>query len=274
LQSQAEMQQTANELGAAWKRIQYDATVSIAAKRQAFEQYAKAVMDANGGVVTSTLEVEASMLGVAVTAKNAGDAGATAMQNIAAEAKAANEQVTALNTSLKERNDAVQSSFAQDAAERTGGGTVAAGNTLLSIINTLKQYGLSDKESQSIAREFVDSSGDVPYFNNPGQLKYNASTLSEALNKAAAQALYGKDGRGAAAETSASKNTSTPGGTSSANASTGAAATTKTVINLTINSGGTTTTSSHEVETTTGGAAALQDVLTRIAAASRVVSRT
>lgn len=65
------------------------------------------------------------------------------------------------------------------------------GQTLMSLIETLKGYGLDDKKAQEIARQFTDSKGEVPYFDNPGQKKYGADTLSMALQKAASQALYG-----------------------------------------------------------------------------------
>jgi accessory colonization factor AcfC len=45
--------------------------------------------------------------------------------------------------------------------------------------------------SAPLARQFTDSQGNVPYFDNPGQKKYGGDTLSIALQKAAQQALYG-----------------------------------------------------------------------------------
>jgi len=65
------------------------------------------------------------------------------------------------------------------------------GATLMSIIETLRGYGLNDKRAQEVARQFTDSRGDVPYFNNPGQRLYGADTLSMAIQKAASAALYG-----------------------------------------------------------------------------------
>lgn len=199
LTSRAEMQRTAETLGKAWKQIQNDASESIANKRAAFEKYARAVMDANGGVVTAELKVQAEMLGVELAAKSAGAAGAAGMHQIRDAAQEAAGQVRDLSASLRERNEAVKSSFEADAAKRTGSGTEAGGNTLMSVINTLKGYGLDDAAAQSIAREFVDANGDVPYMNNPGQRKYGGpggGTLSSALQAAASQYLYGKDGTG------------------------------------------------------------------------------
>jgi tape measure domain-containing protein len=80
--------------------------------------------------------------------------------------------------------------------QQTGETINAGGATLLSLINDLKSYGLDDAKAQAVAREFVDGKGDVPYFNNPGQNKYGASTLSQAVQRAAQESLYGKDGKG------------------------------------------------------------------------------
>lgn len=82
--------------------------------------------------------------------------------------------------------------------DMTGKQTInAAGNTFLSIVNYLKSAGLSDAQAQDVARQFTDAQGNVPYMNNPGQAKYGASTLTEALSKAAQQTLFGADGSGA-----------------------------------------------------------------------------
>ena len=212
--SRDEMQQTADTLGKAWKQIQNDASESIANKRAAFEKYASAVMDANGGVVTSELKVQAQMLGVELAAKNAGVAGAAGMHQISTAADAATvamrktreeaEKTAAVvavvkNSAVEQRNGEVKSLFDDDYRKRTGDGTTAGGNTLMSVINTLKGYGLDDAAAQRIAREFVDANGDVPYMNNPGQRKYGGpggGTLSSALQAAASQYLYGKDGKG------------------------------------------------------------------------------
>lgn len=199
LNTRGEMQRTAASLSAAWDKIKYDATVSLDAKREAFDKYAKAAMAANGGVITTEMQVQASMLGVELSAQRAGAAGIAGMHQIRDAAKEATAAVGALNTSLAERNKSVESAFAQDAAKRTGSGTEAGGNTLMSVINTLKGYGLDDAAAQEIAREFVDGRGEVPYMNNPGQRKYGGpggGTLSSALQAAASQYLYGKDGKG------------------------------------------------------------------------------
>lgn len=83
------------------------------------------------------------------------------------------------------------------------GNTLAMGgelNTLTGIANFLKQAGLDDAQARNLAREFADSKGEIPYFNNPGQIKYGGreSTLSEALLKAAERTTFGYGNAGAA----------------------------------------------------------------------------
>lgn len=246
LATRGEMNQTAASMAAAWNKIRYDATVSIDAKREAFTKYSRAVMDANGGVITTEMQVQAKMLGVELAAEKAGSAGVAGMHQIRDAAAEAATAVGVLNTSLEERNKAVESAFAADAAKRTGGGAVVGGNTLMSVINDLKGYGLDDAAAQKIAREFVDTRGEVPYMNNPGQAKYGGpnSTLSSALQAAASQYLYGKDGTGGevarrAAAAAAPAPAPAASGQSSAPAPSPASTTSRTVyaVAITINRG-------------------------------------
>ena len=63
--------------------------------------------------------------------------------------------------------------------------------TWMSIYNDLKGYGVDEKRAKSIANEFVDSNGNLIYFNNPGQRKYNGTTMSEAVRNAAQGVMRG-----------------------------------------------------------------------------------
>lgn len=74
-------------------------------------------------------------------------------------------------------------------------------NTLTGIANFLKQAGLDDEQAKSVALEFSDGKGGIPYFSNPGQMKYGgpASTISEALLKAAELTTFGLGSKGATA---------------------------------------------------------------------------
>lgn len=57
--------------------------------------------------------------------------------------------------------------------------------TWMSIFNELKGYGLDEDRARTVAGQFTDANGNVPYFNNPGQKAYGAETLSLAIQRAA-----------------------------------------------------------------------------------------
>ena len=63
--------------------------------------------------------------------------------------------------------------------------------TRMSIENALKGYGVDEAGAKRIASEFTDLSGNVPYFDNPGQLRYagRGGSMSLAVQKAAEQWL-------------------------------------------------------------------------------------
>ena len=80
-------------------------------------------------------------------------------------------------------------------------------NTLTGIENFLKSTGLSQEIAMSIAREFSDGKGNIPYFSNPGQKRYGGDTISMALMRASERQRYGTGtGQGGAAPISAGKN--------------------------------------------------------------------
>jgi len=100
---------------------------------------------------------------------------------------------------MKQRNDAVKSSMKTDgsgfAADASGNRIVSGGDltTLTGIANFLKAAGLDDEQAKNLAREFSDGQGNIPYFSNPGQMKYGGqgSTMSQALLKAAERTTFG-----------------------------------------------------------------------------------
>ncbi|ASM75881.1 phage tail tape measure protein [Vitreoscilla filiformis] len=163
-------------------------TTAARDKQAAFEKYASAAIAANGGVVTAELRAQAAAQGMGVAVDEAGhavvkslsaipaaaDAATEAMRKTREEAEKTASAVVAVvkNSAVEKRNGEVKSLFDDDYRKRTGDGTTAGGNTLMSVINDLKGYGLDDEAAQQIAREFVDASGNVPYMNNPGQRKY------------------------------------------------------------------------------------------------------
>ncbi|MFM2328074.1 MAG: hypothetical protein RLZZ494_177, partial [Pseudomonadota bacterium] len=223
IKSTAHLQRLADAAQRNYEIIRVSGVTSARDKQAAFEKYALAAVEANGGVVTAELNVQAAAAGMTVAVDEGGKAivkSLTAVPAAASEAASGIDGLTdaqrRLNAELarepKLRKDAKdakdgkggddappKSAFEDDYRKRTGSGTVAGGNTLMSVINDLKGYGLDDAAAQQIAREFVDANGNVPYMNNPGQRKYGGpggGTLSSALQTAASQYLYGKDGHG------------------------------------------------------------------------------
>lgn len=88
----------------------------------------------------------------------------------------------------RKRRGVDQNGFATD----SGGNTISAsGPTYTSIYNQLKSRGLSDQQARSVAEEFVDGNGRVPFSNNPGQRKYGGpnSTIGFAVDRAAEKFL-------------------------------------------------------------------------------------
>jgi hypothetical protein len=128
----------------------------------------------------------------------------TALTSVAAQA----QQVDGYLDRLAKRAAQVKSTIQTDgqgfAADGQGQRIVAGGEltTLTGIANFLKNAGLGEDQARSLAREFGDSKGNVPYINNPGQIRYGgrASTMSEALLKAAEQYTFGGRGGGATGE--------------------------------------------------------------------------
>lgn len=129
------------------------------------------------------------------------------------------------NTTAKERNTAATEKQAEAERKRLNvdkdgfsldksGGRLSMGGdltTLTGIVNFLKQAGLDDAQAKKVAVEFSDGKGNIPYFSNPGQMKYggSGSTISQALLKAAERTTFGGNKVGGAsvggttAETSA-----------------------------------------------------------------------
>jgi tape measure domain-containing protein len=114
----------------------------------------------------------------------------------------------------------------------TDGKTInGVSDTWLSIMNTLKNFGIPESAARDIAREFTDSNGNVQYANNPGQMKYapGGGSLGLAVQNAASQWLMknpgsmGGDGSyGSKGSTSSAGKASTSvGGTSSGGSTSG-----------------------------------------------------
>ncbi|WP_296871351.1 tape measure protein [Tibeticola sp.] len=77
--------------------------------------------------------------------------------------------------------------------DKDGKRIVAGGDltTLTGVFNFLKSAGVTDEaEARRLALEFSDGKGNIPYLQNPGQLRYGGDTLSMALLKAAEQFTF------------------------------------------------------------------------------------
>lgn len=104
--------------------------------------------------------------------------------------------------------------------------------TLTGIMNFLKSAGVNnDAEAKRIAREFSDEKGNIPYFSNPGQLKYGGvgSTMSQAVLKAAERYTFGAG---------AKRDNAPVGGTQTASTTTPTSTDSSTNKTVTINIGG------------------------------------
>ena len=107
---------------------------------------------------------------------------------------------------LLEREAAAQERLAELERKRLGvdkegfstdksGNRIAMGGdltTLTGISSFLKSAGLDEANAKRVALEFSDGKGDIPYFSNPGQMKYGGanSTISQALLKAAERVTF------------------------------------------------------------------------------------
>jgi len=137
----------------------------------------------------------------------------------------ADTKATDSNTSAKYRN--IEASEKQAEAERKrlnvdkdgfsldkSGGRLSMGGdltTLTGVMNFLKQAGLDDTQAKRVAVEFSDGKGNIPYFSNPGQMKYGGatSTISQALLKAAERTTFGGASVGGASVGGAAEETAT-----------------------------------------------------------------
>ena len=131
-----------------------------------------------------------------------GDEKGRATSKTVADTKATND-----NTSARERNTAAVEKQAEAERKRLNvdkdgfsldksGSKLSAGGdltTLTGIKKFLQEAGLDEAQAKKVALEFSDGKGEIPYFSNPGQVKYGGrtSTISEALLKAAERTTFG-----------------------------------------------------------------------------------
>lgn len=238
-----------------YETIRDSGKASAADISNAFEVYAKRAIEANNGVASATLKAEAAARGFTVTVNDAGQAIVTKMGQAAAalekitgyyagigqslnEVRVLQDALTAatlrqrdaIDAAVEAQNrlldsvaaekalrDRIRNTDANGFAKDSTGTTVvnAEGATPLSILNVLKGYGLNDAQAAAAARQFT-ANGQVVFSN-----QYNASTLSEALRRAAEAVLLsqgvnaGASSGGSSAGSSGSTGTSPGGGSGS-----------------------------------------------------------
>lgn len=163
LKSQQEIKRTADTFRQAWEQIRSSSTVTLEQKQEAFKRYAEAAIQANGGVVTSELRVQAEMLGMQIQADKTGKAVVTSMQQ-------AQQAVNAVAGAAQQ---------AANAIGQVGGQAIQARNEELT-----RQSAASDEARKAQNRQGVDNTGLWSL-----QQKMRMGTLS-AEDLAVAQAVF------------------------------------------------------------------------------------
>ncbi|UCU94016.1 phage tail tape measure protein [Hydrogenophaga taeniospiralis] len=207
IQTKSDLKQAAENAKRDFDLIKGSGQATADGLRQAFQSYAEAAIAANGGVATESIRVEAAMRGLEIVTDSTGRTivramteGAGGMHKYRKSVDDAKQSVEDLAEAERKRLNVDKEGFTKD---KSGNRLAMGGDltTLTGINNFLKQAGLNDEQSKSLAREFSDSKGDIPYFSNPGQMKYggSGSTMSEALLKAAERITFGAGQPGGAA---------------------------------------------------------------------------
>lgn len=231
LKSREEAALTAAKYKEAYDFMKLSGQATAAELRTAFTTYAEAAVAANKGVVSAQLQTEAAMRGLRIAVDETGkvivksmsdgrtaidratdgfvksttavegtsDAMAKLLMKYQLQAQYSEQQIGLLEKEAEARQRLIDlenkrlNIDAQGFSKDKAGQTVnAGGETWISIMNTLKGFGVTDDAAaRKIASEFTDSKGNVPFFSNPGQKKYEADTLSMAIQKAATQYLLG-----------------------------------------------------------------------------------
>lgn len=217
----------ADRYGQAFTVMRDSGQATAAELRTAFTRYAEAAVQANGGVVDGFVQAQAAAQGLQVRVDETGKviveamgAGAQATDamgmsleraidsygRLGAAAQAAAEAALAAKEKELEMTERLMDAKQKEidlenrrlgrdsegfTTDKNGNRLTQTVDTWMSLVNQLKQWGVSEEDARKIAGEFTNSKGEVPYFNNPGQIKYGGknSTLSYALQRAAQQNL-------------------------------------------------------------------------------------
>lgn len=188
----------------------------------AFTKYAETAISAAGGVVDAELAAQAEMLGLAIKADATGkiivtamtqagnstkqvgndaDGAAAAYTNMGTAAERAALKVLAAGEAqvamqqrinkLKEDEIALENKRLNQDAEKftlntAGQKTVMANPTWMSVLNQLKQWGVTDQaDAQRITGQFVDERGQLKGLNSTGYQTQNGDSFDVVLRRAA-----------------------------------------------------------------------------------------
>jgi tape measure domain-containing protein len=208
--SDAAMKETAESSKKAFDVLATSGTSSARELSAAFKKAAEDAIAANNGVAPSWVAAQAAARGYELQVDSAGKTTLSAMSSGQQAVDGLKDSLDQAAKSAKglmdwqvrmdKRNAEVKSSMLTDeqgfSADAKGNRITMGGDltTLTGIAAFLKAAGVADdKAARDIAREFADAKGDIPYFSNPGQMKYggSGSTMSQALLKAAERYTFG-----------------------------------------------------------------------------------
>ena len=151
------------------------------------EALRKGSVDAGSAAVQSMNDAAAATRNVGTSAQQA----AQGYNDLARSAEDAAAAVERAADAERKRRGVDKQGFSADA---DGNRIVMASElkTLTGIANFLKQAGLTEEQAKQLALEFSDGQGNIPYVNNPGQLKYGGryGSMSTALLKAAEKITF------------------------------------------------------------------------------------
>lgn len=238
IQTEADLKKAAEEAKKNFGIIKTSGQATAEGLQTAFKKYYEAAVAANGGTATEALKAEAAMNGLDVSADRAGKTISRSMRDGSRavggltesinDASDAAEEYVGWADRMADRNSKVgklppagrtanngeelgegvtevgsggqyknRSGFASDAKGNTLGAATDLG-TLTGIANFAQSAGLALDQARKLALEFSDGKGNIPYFSNPGQMKYGGETLSAALLKAVERTTFGTGQAGAA----------------------------------------------------------------------------
>lgn len=199
VQTQRELSESALKAARDYELIKASGQATADGLAKAWKQMAEASIAANGGAASETLRAEAAMHGLEIAVDRAGKTivramgeGRNGMHSYRDAVDDAKKSVEELAEAERKRLNVDKDGFSLDKSGNrlTMGGDLT---TLTGISKFLQEAGLDEEQAKRVAREFSDGKGNIPYFSNPGQMKYGgrSSTISEALLKAAERTTFG-----------------------------------------------------------------------------------